>query len=426
MRHWPVLIGACALTAALVNAQEFPKGSPEGAKLLAKAITAGLDAGALEMVKQPKSGPTYFKVLNAAKWQKALAGRKDLLTPVLRDTLVGHWPDCDDVELPFLFALLQIIGEEAQDKRALAFLGYFQAAAVLQQRPGQALKHFTAAAQLFEAVGDPGWEIECLLQMGLVHYYQHEPKAAAQAWTTALTKAEKTYGQNHVRVATCLHNLGAVFGDLGEHGKALEYLLQAAGILEKLGTDPKGLAAVYNSLGGHYHLQANHAAALKYYEKGLKLRQQEFGPNDPEVAKNLDNLADVFMDVGEFLKALDYYEKARGIFVKKHGERHPDSAINQYLLAKAQAELGNLDEALESSRKALDFVQSYFGRFHGHTAAILSNLSSIYAQRGEYALALERAEDALEIRVKLDGPRGRGNVPTGPWTQAPRGGRQSQ
>ena len=404
------VVGYVTLLATVqARAQDYPKGSPEGAKLIYQTVIVGLDAGALRASQLPESGKKYFEVIDAAKWRAALAKKKDLLTPALRDTLAAGWSARDDAELPFLFTLLEIMGAEAKDRRALAFLGYFRAAQALdQRRPKQAVTHFAEAAQHFGELSDVDWEAACLIQVGLVHYRYEQRMPAVEAFTRALEMLEKKHGPNHRGVANCLHNLGAIHRTIpAEAGKAEKQLLRAVSILEKLDAYPLDLAAVCNSLGVHYQLQGNFAAALKQLRTGLKLREQALGPRHPEVAKNLDNVADCLLEMGDIPQALEHYQQARKIFLARHGERHLDSAINLHLIAKAQAEMGDYDESLVSHRQALEMIQVFFGRQHGQTAGVLSSLSHLYSRRGEYTKSLELAQEVLQIRLKLDGPMSR-------------------
>lgn len=62
------------------------------------------------------------------------------------------------------------------------------------------------------------------------------------------------------------------------------------------------------------------------YESQVKSREKELGPNHPDVAESLGNVAIVYNQQQEYDKAQPLLERALKIYEKAHGNNHPNVA----------------------------------------------------------------------------------------------------
>jgi tetratricopeptide (TPR) repeat protein len=69
-----------------------------------------------------------------------------------------------------------------------------------------------------------------------------------------------------------------------------------------------------------------YAEALPLYERALRISEKALGPEHPEVATTLNNMAELLRTQGKYEEALPLYERRRPIREKKLGEEHPDVA----------------------------------------------------------------------------------------------------
>ncbi len=60
----------------------------------------------------------------------------------------------------------------------------------------------------------------------------------------------------------------------------------------------------------------------------LRLSEQEFGPDHPDVATDLNNLAKVYRFQGRYAEAEPLLKRALAIFEKALGPEHPDVATS--------------------------------------------------------------------------------------------------
>jgi len=68
-------------------------------------------------------------------------------------------------------------------------------------------------------------------------------------------------------------------------------------------------------------------------EKALKVAEENVGPDHPDVAAILDNLAELYKAQGEYAKAEPLYKRSLAISEKALGPDHPDVATSLENLA---------------------------------------------------------------------------------------------
>ena len=59
------------------------------------------------------------------------------------------------------------------------------------------------------------------------------------------------------------------------------------------------------------------------YQRALKIREKALGPEHPDTAASLNNLAALFADMGAYDQALPLYQRALKIREKAPGPEHP-------------------------------------------------------------------------------------------------------
>ena len=107
------------------------------------------------------------------------------------------------------------------------------------------------------------------LNSKVIKFYQEgQYRNAVSAANEALKVAEKTFGQEHSKVATSLNNLALIYKALGKQAAAEDFYKQALTILEKsFGADnPRVATALYN-LARLYHDQGKYEEAEPMYKQ---------------------------------------------------------------------------------------------------------------------------------------------------------------
>ena len=106
---------------------------------------------------------------------------------------------------------------------------------------------------------------------------------------------------------------------------------------------------------GHY------AAAIKVAKKALSIATRTFGPNHPDVALSMHNLAMPYQVIGKYAEAESLHKRALVIWEKAHGEDHPDVAYSLSALAQLYESRGNYVEAEPLHKRALAIRKKVFG-----------------------------------------------------------------
>jgi tetratricopeptide (TPR) repeat protein len=90
-----------------------------------------------------------------------------------------------------------------------------------------------------------------------------------------------------------------------------------------LGPDDPDTAITLNNLAGVLRAQGDLQGARTLYERVLTIREAQLGPDDPDTAITLNNLAGVLHDQGDLDSARDYYERALATFEHRLGPTTP-------------------------------------------------------------------------------------------------------
>jgi tetratricopeptide (TPR) repeat protein len=81
----------------------------------------------------------------------------------------------------------------------------------------------------------------------------------------------------------------------------------------------------------------------------------------------LNNLGNVYEDLGDTHKAKEVLERALLINEHHYGSKHPQVAMTLSSLADAEASLNNFSSCLAHSKRCLDIFMTHFGADHSYT-----------------------------------------------------------
>jgi CHAT domain-containing protein/Tfp pilus assembly protein PilF len=144
--------------------------------------------------------------------------------------------------------------------------------------------------------------------------------------------------------------------------------------------------------------------ALPLAERALVIREKTLGPQHPDVADSLNNLARLYFDRGDYSKAEALFQRALIIREKALGLEHPDAADSLNNLARLYFDRGDYSKAEALFRRALIIREKALGLEHPDAADSLNNLANLYRRKGEYEKAEPLLNRALIIRAKTLGP----------------------
>jgi tetratricopeptide (TPR) repeat protein len=172
--------------------------------------------------------------------------------------------------------------------------------------------------------------------------------------------------------------------------------------LYKLECEPAG--HLLNRAGYYLWERGQYVEAEPLYLRGLEIRDAVLGPEHPDTATSMNNLAVLYKDQGSYDKAESLYRRALEIREKVVGPEHLDTANSLNNLAGLYRVHGKYDEAEPLCRRALEISEKILGPDHPHTATSLNNLAELYRQQAKYDEAEPLYRRALAIDEKALGP----------------------
>jgi len=118
-----------------------------------------------------------------------------------------------------------------------------------------------------------------------------------------------------------------------------------------LGPDHPDAATSLNNLADLYRGQREYAQAEPLYQRSLSIREKALGPNHPDVASTLNSLAELYIAQGKYAAAEPLLKRALAIWEKALGPDHPNLAISLEISLKDYAELlMKTDRAAEAAK----------------------------------------------------------------------------
>ncbi len=149
--------------------------------------------------------------------------------------------------------------------------------------------------------------------------------------------------------------------------------------------------------------KARYAEAEQLYRRGLAIDLASFGPDHPEVAADLHNLAELLRVTNRNNAAEPLLRSAMAIHEQKLGKNHPRVAADLNSLATLLQQTNRLGEAEQMFRRALAIDEASFGPRHPDVARDLNNLAMLLRATNRVEEAAPYSRRALAILEAANG-----------------------
>jgi len=173
---------------------------------------------------------------------------------------------------------------------------------------------------------------------------------------------------------------------------------------QQLGPEHTSVAYPLNALANLYSYQGKYAQAESLYQRALRIWEQQLGPGHPLVATSFNNLADLYSKQGKYEEAEPLWKRALHIWEQQLGPEHDFVATSLNNLAELYREQGKYAQAEPLYQRALSIWEQQLGPEHPDVAYALNNLAALYTQQGKYEEAEPLYQRALQIREQSLGP----------------------
>jgi tetratricopeptide (TPR) repeat protein len=136
----------------------------------------------------------------------------------------------------------------------------------------------------------------------------------------------------------------------------------------------------------------------------LQIDEDSFGPHHPEVAPDLNNLAQLLQDTNRLLEAEPLMRHALQIDEDSFEPNHPNVARDLNNLARLLLATNRQEEAEPLMRRVLQIYEDSFGPHHPHVAIALNNLAQLLKTKKQLEKAEPLMRRALQISEDSLGP----------------------
>jgi tetratricopeptide (TPR) repeat protein len=130
----------------------------------------------------------------------------------------------------------------------------------------------------------------------------------------------------------------------------------------------------------------------------LALREKALGPDHPDVAQSLVNLAIEAKNLGQWDAIDPSYRRALAIFAKAYGADSFEVGVTSLNLAEAKRVQGALDAAADAYDRTRQIFIARLGVDHPLLAHVWNGLGQLAAARGRLAEARPLLEKAVAMR----------------------------
>ena len=135
--------------------------------------------------------------------------------------------------------------------------------------------------------------------------------------------------------------------------------------------------------------QGKYAEAIPLAQRTLAITEKVLGPEHPDVALSLNNLAELYQDQGNYKEAEPLFQRALAIKEKVLGPEHPHVALSLNNLAGLYKDQGNYSEAESLYQRSLAISEKVLGPEHLDVAASLNNLATLHWGQDNIASTIE-------------------------------------
>ncbi len=237
---------------------------------------------------------------------------------------------------------------------------------------------------------------------GLLAFETGQLAESKAHYARALDIADK--GADPARRIAALANRG-MFGET-------DYLEQAIEVTRReFGTQNVNMVRPLQNLAAEYAYQGRHDTALPLVHQAVELLEATYGDQYPDLAFPLVLGGQILSAKGRPAEALPYLQRAQALLEVSRGREAPLVADVRHALADALRWLGRHREALDHALAADQIYAATRPQTHYSRRALLGTIGSIQRELGDLPAALESHGQLLEM---LRDPAGTPGDQSGP------------
>jgi len=247
---------------------------------------------------------------------------------------------------------------------------------------------------------------------------QGRVEEAASLYKRAIAVGEKALGPEHPNLASILNNFGLLLSSQGRIREAASLHERAIAIIEKSGgRDHPNLASILKNLARLFqdevHVlpikrgltrqpQGRLQEAVPLYERAIAVVEKSFGPEHPDLAATLNDLAAAHTFQRKVQEAMPLYERSIAISEKCFGPENSDLASTLNNFAALLCAQGKDQEALPIAQRATAIFMRTFGPEHPHTQSTAEFVQMLQDGSMARLRAAKKSKRSTQIAMDVD------------------------
>lgn len=187
------------------------------------------------------------------------------------------------------------------------------------------------------------------------------------------------------------NNIGAVYYNVGDLVKALDYYFKSLKTAEETGNKLRIATALTNIGAAYFDNPVTMDKALPYYLEALKFSEED---GDQEAIGTISvNIGEIYFNQNELEKALIYFEKSRTALAG--GNFYFSLPYTLSFIGKVYARKKDYPKAIAVQTEAFEMASSH--NYEGEKVIALAHLGDTYLELKSYPKALKTFLDAKKI-----------------------------
>ena len=199
--------------------------------------------------------------------------------------------------------------------------------------------------------------------------------------------------KNSVSYAVAIYTMALLYGDINEYNKEIPLYNE---VIQILGEDHQGSISSYNNIGQAYDHLGDYEKALFYTQKAISKTNE----SDPELPTRLQNLAFIYVSMGNYDKALEIYNNALEARINISGKDHYLYGQLINTIGKLHQQKGDLEKAELLYLEALDNLLISFDENYIDYGYYLNDYASVVLLRGDTKKAITLLKNNISIFEK--------------------------
>jgi tetratricopeptide (TPR) repeat protein len=278
---------------------------------------------------------------------------------------------------------------------------FFSSRTTLREREGkydEALADATRALELDQRVFGPNHYrvAQAYYLLGAVHYFRAEYPESLEAYRKCLEIQSHNVGPDHPDLIDARVGTADVYGDSGDHERALAEYRGALAMLVRARPEDPDIAMIRNNMGGELQQLDRPREAFDQYQLALDDWQKRIG-SGKETVTALSNMGEAKIAMGQPEEARGYFDQALEACGPALGPEHHACARLLWGIGETYRVEGRLKEALDDYQRSLAGTEKALGPKHPQLTGPLLGIGRVQLARHQPALAVEALERLLAI-----------------------------